>query len=487
MKKVVAVVAAALLAAVGCSKQAERKESDTQRRGLLAPVVETGPCAGRVKDNLNRPLNMSAIPKPAPGGSYFDPWFGTKITRVTADDPATETNPTHAIIKPRYSTMRAWNADDSLLLLWHRGNCGTGPLSFSSGKYEIYKGSDPYTRLYTFCAITILPNGDKVYAADIEQVMWDPLDPNVLWYPGGYGEANGKYLMKVTFTRDGGGDITGQTFAVHRDFRSECGGQYLSANPLRLGGDPHDMSFSGQGATDRLIALQCGPTGEGAVRQNILYSITTNTIHGFVPYNGVAPTIAPWAFPSGGGFYHSASKRVLNLAGVQVGSLVMDAIEHAALAATPGGYDTFNALAHKEKTNLPDKYGRVVSHNLSTFVATPIISDLTGWDVGFQNNKGTHISHGASDGSGWIAVGSLGTGLGQIPLDAEMMAVNVFTGEGCRIGHHRTRTLNWGYFAETHPSISRDGRKIVFGSDWGNSNSIGTYVIDLSAAPGPMP
>src|SRR3990170_1299203 len=87
------------------------------------------PCDGKITDKLNHPMNAGAVAKPTAGGSYVDPAFGTLITRISNAQPAEGTN---AVIKTTYSTMRGWNADESLIIAWHRG-----------GRYELYDGDKP--------------------------------------------------------------------------------------------------------------------------------------------------------------------------------------------------------------------------------------------------------------------------------------------------------------------------------------------------------
>ena len=36
-----------------------------------------------------------------------------------------------------------------------------------------------------------------------------------------------------------------------------------------------------------------------------------------------------------------------------------------------------------------------------------------------------------------------------------------------------------GYFAEPHVTLSRDGRRMLFASDWHDSGSVDTYVLEL--------
>ncbi len=37
----------------------------------------------------------------------------------------------------------------------------------------------------------------------------------------------------------------------------------------------------------------------------------------------------------------------------------------------------------------------------------------------------------------------------------------------------------WDYWAEPHPSISNDGYRIAFNSDWGGSDTVDTYIVDM--------
>lgn len=107
-------------------------------------------CQGLVQDKAAHA--MTALPKPALGQTVKDPQFGTTIRRISAVAVSEGEN---AVIKPMYSTMPAWNADESKLILWHRG---VG--------HELYDGR-------TYRHIRKLP----ISPTDVEQVLWDPTDP----------------------------------------------------------------------------------------------------------------------------------------------------------------------------------------------------------------------------------------------------------------------------------------------------------------------
>src|SRR5205809_7920328 len=76
-----------------------------------APAM-AGLCKGLTKDRLLHP--MTPLARPALGQAVLDPEFGTTIRRITAVGPVSSGD---AVIKPMYSTVAAWNADDTRLLL----------------------------------------------------------------------------------------------------------------------------------------------------------------------------------------------------------------------------------------------------------------------------------------------------------------------------------------------------------------------------------
>ena len=69
-------------------------------------------CAGFDGSKLRR--SIPRIDKPPFLEPYHDPTFGAKVTRIT-DSTFGEVN------KPAYSTMQAWNADESLMILYRTG------------------------------------------------------------------------------------------------------------------------------------------------------------------------------------------------------------------------------------------------------------------------------------------------------------------------------------------------------------------------------
>src|SRR3989344_5910449 len=117
-------------------------------------------CAGLITDKLAHP--MTALAKPPLYGTVIDPQFGTTIRRITAV-PTSEGG--NAVIKPMYATVPAWNADESKLILWHQGH-----------DHELYDG-----KTYQFTRELPLES-----PTDLEQVLCDPVYPDIIYYPSNY-------------------------------------------------------------------------------------------------------------------------------------------------------------------------------------------------------------------------------------------------------------------------------------------------------------
>jgi hypothetical protein len=91
---------------------------------------------------------------------------------------------------------------------------------------------------------------------------------------------------------------------------------------------------------------------------------------------------------------------------------------------------------------------------------------------------------------GWVAVSVVGNPSGQNVLDSELLLADTAAGGAvCRIAHHRSYGKNGsqGYWAEPHAVPSPSGTRILFGSDWGNSGTVDTYVVELPSYGEPVP
>ncbi len=392
------------------------------------PAVDL--CAGLVQDQAAHP--MSPLAPPAKGESVVDPEFGTRIRRITAVPRSEGEN---AVIKPMYSTVQAWNADESFLVLWHRGK-----------GHELYDG-----RTYRF--VRSLP---LVSPTDLEQVLWDPVDPDVLYYPSNYNAVPNLMRYRVS---------TGANEVVKRFSFCPTGdwGRLLS-----LGSDPMYLSW---GPASRLVGLSCGET-------KFLYDIASDRVLGRTSVStrvtaqpGASGQVA-WFFDSR---VYDTAFRVLRT--VPLG----DPSSHSSLGLSgTTGHDVLSSVVFDPPPGGSEAadVGTLVSFDLQTGARKVVVGLATGYPYPPST---THVSALAHRRPGWVGVSVVGDPAGRRVLEQELLLANVDTGKVCRVGHHHSFAKEgvWGYWAEPHVVISPTGTRLLFGSDWGNGAAVDTYVVEL--------
>ena len=394
-------------------------------------------CSGyRENDLSNRP--MPALTRPQPGASYQDPMFGSKITRVT-----NAASIASGVMRNLYSTIQAWNADESKMILWHRGD---GHYLYDGNSYEL------------IARLNIAP-------ADIEQVYWSQTDPDTFLYvnvavgltvntPNGAYRLNGKELISYS--------IENQQYTVLKDFNAQCPNGSITA-----GGDPQMISDDSD-----VIGLRCGDQG-------FSYQISNDKITLLAESASFA---APQSFPSGNRYYHRGQVLDENLEVER--SLALGAVnEHSSLGKLGTGEDAYFSVGFNANSSgsCDGAIGSLVVHDASGSDCSVLVGPATGYPYTLS---GTHISAVANKNPGWAVVSSVGYGIeGDSLLEQELYLANTHEDRRtvCRIGHHRSsgRRGSIGYFAEPHPVISPSGTRILFNSDWNNSGQVDAYVLEL--------
>ncbi len=377
-------------------------------------------CQGLVKDKL--PHAMTPLAKPAPGQVAIDPQFGTTIRRISAA-PLSGSSPA---IVPMYSTVSAWNADESWLILYH---VGVG--------HELYDG-----HTYRFVrSLAINPN-------ELEGVFWHPTNPDLLFY------ASGNRLIRY--------HVSTGAMDVVRTF-SFCTGVTSS--------DTHGfMSWDAN-----VMALRCSSNG-----QSFFYHLDSNTLSGVT----TAGTTAPLVAPSGALGYRDGSVYDVNM--TFQGTLdLANPFEHAALGRLASGHDTYNAVSF-DPGPLGSGVGSLVTFDMTNGSSRVIVGQSTGYPY---PPSGTHVSTLAYRQPGWVFLSIVGDPAGQGVLENELVLADTNVGTVCRIGHHRSfggnnTTLGDSYWAEPHVIASPSGTRALFASDWGNGATVDTYVAEL---PGYVP
>jgi hypothetical protein len=383
----------------------------------IPPPRNVDLCAGLVADKAAHP--MTAVAQPAVGATVTDAEFGTTIRRITAVD-ATGSNPA---IRPLYSTVAAWNADESRFLLYH----------VNKG-HELYDGR-------TYKLVRTLYDISPAY---LEQVYWHTSDPDVFFF------VDGKDFIRYHVTA-----ATKETLTTF---------SFCTANATG-GTDPMFMSFdSGR------IGLGCGD-------QAFIYDVPTNTVIARKTYAENPAQISP----SGKLGWLSDSGRVTDASLNVVRTLdLKEPFGHSSMGMWPTGEDTWNGVTYDPGPAGNDDIGSLVTFDMTTGKSKVVIGPKTGYPY----PPTTHVSALAWLNPGWAFVSTFGDTTGKGLLDLEITIANTVTGVVCRAGRHRSwgksnTKLADPYWAEAHAVPSPSGTRVAFASDWGNGVTVDTYVIEL--------
>ncbi|WP_405414603.1 hypothetical protein [Maribacter sp. Asnod1-A12] len=366
---------------------------------------------------------MQDVAKPGYLETIVDPSFGTIIRRISNAGNG-------GVIKPMYSTIQAWNADESRMILYNQTN----------GVHQLLDGMS-----YEF-----IRNLDDVRPDDIEQLFWDFNDPDILYYLDSVTDEFIRYSVS-----SGNKEVL-----VNIKELTNCTGS------ISMGNDVQMMSWDSD-----VIGFRCDNTMTYSYRFSTEELITFNLDD--VNYTAAMPA------PSGNLFYHNVSS--YDADGNFKARLNKSKPEHSCLGKMVDGTDSDFSVSFNAGPN-GGCQGNIIAYDLNTGDCLPVISE----DLGYAYPKtGTHISAVAHKNPGWIAASMIGfEGDGQALLDQELVIARVEPGnvQVYRIGHHRADEDEFDYWGEPHAVISPTGTRVLFGSDWSGSEdgtSIESYVVEL--------
>lgn len=373
------------------------------------------------------PHPMQALDKPAFLETVVDPSFGTTIRRIS-DAQAGET------IRTMYSTIQAWNADETRMILYAR----------PGGRHILLDG-------FSYAYIKDL----DISPRDLEQVFWDFEDPEILFY------IDRSTLDLIKYNVE---DETSTTI-INLATRSGC------TDGINSGNDVHAMSWDNDA-----IGFRCGNTTAW------IYHISTDELIE-VQVEEVS-YVAPMPFPSGERYFHRG--KVYNRDGTLQSTLnISGGGEHSNIGRDKDGVDHYFSISFAEGPQ-GGCLGDIIAHNAETGACTSII----GTDIGYNYpQSGTHISalsHKNTEG-GWLTASMVGYDQdGQNLLDQEIVIAKASTSghEVYRVAHHRSDEDQFDYWGEPHPVMSPSGTRIVFNSDWSGDDdgvAVDAYVIELPA------
>jgi len=366
---------------------------------------------------------MTPLAKPAPGESVVDAEFGTTIRRISSVEPVGNS----PVIKPAYSTIAAWNTDETRLIL-----------------YDVAKGHQLHDgKSYEF--LKSLP----IEPPDLEQFYWHGSEPSIVMF------VHGKTLVR--FDVDTEVEEPVHTF----DF---CGG------PVSAGSDPMFSSWDSS-----RFGLKCDD-------QVFVFDVATDTVLGQKTLDENPAQVAP----SGALAFLSDTGRVTDPALDVLHTLdLLQPWGHASLGRLANGHDTWNGTVYDPGPGGNDDIGALVTFDLTDATSRVIV----GPETGFPYPPAAHISALAIHRPGWVVLSTIGDPSGEGLLDLELLLADTNTGQVCRTGRHRSwghnnMTIGEPYWAAPTAVPSPSGTRILFGSDWGGGGTVDAYVVELpSYAP----
>lgn len=409
-------------------------------------------CEGLPTDK--EPRKVRQVARPPYGQRYRDPAFGTTVVRVT-------NSTTGEIYKPAYSTMQAWNADESLMMLYKSAN--------GQGQHILLDG-------FTYAPIKAL----DFWPSDIEEVFWSHNDPDVLFYVSKAHPDYGSFIQL---------NVRTEVKTVLRNFEGMCGKNIAPTS----GGDVQMQSLD-----DNTFGFRCD-TGDNWTMFS--YNVKEDKVLTQLLGEGKQfdNWTAPIPLPKSDAFWMQGKVLGSDLNTVQATFDMFKHHEHADKGTSWDGREVYYATAFnisKGRCN-DDVYGGVghlIEHDFETGECRPVITEKDGYPY---TTRGTHISGRAIRNPGWVAMSSIGYDKFDLfekdkkasPLFSEIYLVdtNPETERVCRVAQHRSFGKSSenggynGYFAEPHATISPSGTRILFGSNWYDSGSVDAYVVELPA------
>jgi len=414
-------------------------------------------CPGIADDT--RSVVVPRLERPALGVPFDDPVFGARVQRITAARPG-------EVFKPAYSTVQAWNADESLLLLY-RGGLDPAHVLLDGRTYAFISELD-------------------IDPSDVEEVWWSHADPRALHYVSKARQHFG-HLRRL--------DVSTGRATTLVDLSGECG-QALPTG----GGDVQMPSHD-----DDLFGFRCRDSGGDTRMLTWRASTDELTVQPLGKGTPWDPWTAPAPSPRGDAVWLQGRVLETDLRTERLRHDVHKASEHASIGLAGDGGAALFATAFDPSPggcdgDPADGVGHLVMHRFDDGSCRSLVNEAAGYPY---TTSGTHVSALASGRPGRVAMSSVGYGrLGLLDdtraapaLFSEIYLVDAGTPQTggarvCRLTHHRSHGKSarnaayQPYFGEPHVTISPSGTRVLFGSDWHDSGAVDSYVIELPGDAG---
>lgn len=421
---------------------------------LIPPPIEH--CEGVITHS--EPVVVAPLRKPPHMKLFRDPAFMTKNRRIT-DSLGGQ------VQRPLGLSAQSWNSDESLLLLQQHDVDG-------AVKFMLMDGS-------TYQSLGEL----NISSAVKNSVYWSRENPLSAIYVANSEDKAGQLLRF---------DIATGTESLIKDFTPYCEQKGYPA----IGGQ-----FPKPSSNDDLFSFQCGSNSGNSLI--ISYRYSSDAVHTLVIGEGTPWNLnqAPQSTASGERFIFQGVLIDDTLQKITANLAQFDSKSVLRMAKDSQNNDVVfqlsQSLENSDCAGSDNKQaqGLVFKHNLSNGECD---SFVTQFNNDTPSAAGAALFTDAEHAPDWAAMSSIGYGdfenfTKDTPVNAlfsEILLVNTSTGnkqEVCRIAHHRAfgkDAQNANYQAELGEPIvtlSPSGTRVLFSSDWYDSGSVDTFVVELPA------
>ena len=445
-------------------------------------------CAGKVTDRSSRVVPK--LSKPAPLKTYTDETFGTRVTRIT-------NAPYGTARRTLYNTVQPWNADESLLMLYHTGDKTAGHHLYDGKTYR-------YIRAMEFSA------------GDIEGIYWDEYDSDTLYFVQRRPSKDSLFGKLVKY------NVKSRKRSLVADLDPICG------KPSSRGGRTVRGGNDIQGMANYKIGLRCvnnkvtGKSSDitfyvdvrnGKISRRVTIDPTKSqggVNDGFRPdvaaatlQSGERVVIQDSVFDSNMNFLYDLDASSGRYTASNGGRYTVPKLEHSTTGRMPNGNDAIFAPrfdpARKGCGGDSDRgRGAIVAYDVRARECDVIVGRSTGWGYPLS---GVHLSSVSRQNPGWVAMTTIGyrnlnylSNGKKAPLLFSELSLSYADPKNpttCRLAHTRTfgksaknaSKYRGGYFGEPHAVMSPSGSRVLFNSDWYDSGSVDTYAVDLGTPP----
>lgn len=414
--------------------------------GDAAAIAFPEPQKGRRNDHTA--FVPPEVEKPPAGGSYQDPVFGARVTRLTDDAATFDTGGVY----PEYAQISVFNRDDSFLIL--RPSNGTIALHDGEGSFLRTVGS---------------PHGTAY------EPRWSRMRPTWLYYNTGAGRRVYRY------------DVVDDTHTLVADYGEQGSGRSRSCEEsINFGGGQSDVSDNERinvTCDDRYLMVMDLQTGTD-------FGVGDAHPPGSPGFDAV--TLAMDGESMAVSFNRTGADRFTGFEQwSKDGSFMVQLMHsggHLAMARDTSGTPVMvvnNANSYPQQPPCPNcDWNGIVKISLDGTATRTLLIGLIG---AAGNNAAAELFAGAS-GDGWVYVATYrGHELSRedwLGYDQEIFRIRLDPSDGHneayvdRIVHHRSTTVR--YIATPLLSVSMTGRRLIYPSDFGEPDGpVDTYMIVL--------